>query len=424
MDNTWNNVLLVFNALLWSITFLLYQRKKKRFGVGSGILLLYTCVSVIGIHVYNSPYASRMFNDLTIFPFIYLYVMINIVLFPIMYIESKKVIKIKHPTSLLFNVVVIIIIILSLYDIVDVFYNLSSGVILLFVDESYGREAYQNILDKTQYSSDSSIDVLGVMSNVAKGISPPFMLYYLVLEKKNKCLFIGLVISSLVMPLYAISVGSRWILAIFLFNMLFGYLFINKFMSNKNKNRMRVFALSFGILLLVPFYLVTYSRSLGDFKKSMFSIERYISEGFIRFNNYGLDAGGCRNGDYTTVLFKEFLTLKPAKTYIDRVDRYSKMKINESVFYTYVGDFTLDYGPIFAFVIFLFTSFVYLIVFQVKNNCMSFCQYLMFYLLMVGCLGYYQFPLGRIDGNLQLIALLILSIIFKIDDFFYGRKYR
>lgn len=416
MDNSWSTLYIIFNALLWSVLLLSYYYKKKKLGVGGYIILLYMIISILCIHLYNNPYALGMFEDIKIFPYIYLFFMINIVLLPIYYIDSKDILYIEPPTELLFNLVVAIIVLLSLYDIVDVLHNLKNGLFLLFVDESYGRDAYQSVVDSMQYNSDNSTNILNVISNVAKWISPPFLLYYIALDNKNKYLFIGLIVSSLIMPLSAISLGSRGSLAMFIFNMFFGYMFIRRFISNHIKKKVQYFSIFSCVLLLIPFLLVTISRSLGDLNRVAFSIERYLCEGFLRFNNYGLEPNGCRYGDYTLVVFKEVLGLDPAKGYIDRILKYPNLRMDESVFYTFVGDFTLDFGPIISVLIFIFISTFFYRLLKIKNRVMGFHQYLLFYLLLIGCIGYYQFPLGRIEGNLQLIALLLLSVVFKLDS--------
>ena len=65
-NNEWSNICLIVNALIWVFTFVIYQYKTRYFGVGSGILLLYTIISILAIDLYHSEDAV-MFNDLIYF---------------------------------------------------------------------------------------------------------------------------------------------------------------------------------------------------------------------------------------------------------------------------------------------------------------------------------------------------------------------
>ena len=180
--------------------------------------------------------------------------------------------------------------------------------------------------------------------------------------------------------------------------------------------KMKRFFLLFFVLLLVPFFVITISRNEGDFDRMLFSLERYSSESFLRFNNYCLDANGCRDADYVLPVVKELLGLNPARDYAARLSKYSYMNIDESVFYTFVGDFTLDFGPFSSVIIFFFLMIMFVNALSAKRKEIYFYQYILYYILLVSCLGYYQFPWGRIEGNLQLIVLLLLMFVFYMDS--------
>ena len=82
------------------------------------------------------------------------------------------------------------------------------------------------------------------------------------------------------------------------------------------------------------------------------SIEWYYGQSFLNFNNYGLDAGGIRYGDRTANFFKSFLFDDVPHNFVERREKYSHLKIDDYYFYTFVGDFTIDYGPILAVLLF------------------------------------------------------------------------
>jgi|GEM_PF-704500 len=416
MNNTWNNILLVFNVLLWSITFLIYQWKRKQFGVGSCILFLYTSISVMSIFLYYNPYARGLFKDLSLIPYIYLYLMMMLSFKPLFMVENSKIIKIKKPTNSLFNIICYIIISLSIVGFVGLFPELKENLFMLFIDSDYGRYMYQYTTDKFMSKTSSGMDVLSIISNIFIGISPLFLIYYMTFKKKNKFILYGLFFSTLIGPLYAVSTGGRTAVVLCILKIVFLFLFLRKFIDFELRRKISITLIIILLVLFIPFALLSMSRSAGDIDRLIYTIERYGSESFINFNNYGLDANGCRYGDRTVVLFKEILGLDSAKYFANRLSKYSYMNMNKSVFYTYVGEFTLDYGPIFSVVIFIISSLFFFYSLNIKNNCMMFYQYIIYYILLYGCLGYFHFPWSNIDGNLQLVTLLFLSLIFKVDS--------
>lgn len=416
MGDSWNNILLVFNALLWSITFLIYQRKRKMFGVGSCVLFLYTSISVMSIFLYYNPYAKGLYKDLSLIPYIYLYLMMMLSFKPLFMIDKSKIIEIKKPTHNLFNIICCVIIFVSIIGAVGLISDIKENLFMLFIDPDYGRYMYQYTTEIFMAKTSSSMDILSIISNIFIGISPLFLIYYLTFPQKSKFILYGLLFSTLIGPLYAVSTGGRTVVVLCILKIVFLFLFLRKFIDLELRKKISIVLITVLLVLFIPFAFLSMSRSAGDMDRLIYTIERYGSESFLNFNNYGLDANGCRYGDRTAVLFKEILGLDPAKYYANRLSKYSFMNMNESVFYTYVGEFTLDYGPIFSVIVFMISSLVFCYFLNIKNNCMMFYQYIIYYVLLYGCLGYFHFPWSNIDGNLQLITLLFLSLLFKLDS--------
>lgn len=421
MDHSWNNILLVFNALLWLVTFFIYQKRRKYFGVGSGIILLYTIIAVVDIHLYHNPYALGLFKDLTLIPYLYLYGMIMLACLPIFILDKSNIEYIQPPRLLTLNVISILLIVISFIGIFDIFAGLKDGIYMLMIDSTYGSAMYKETVENFMMKTSSNMDILSIITNIARGIIPLFFIYYLILPDKNKYILSGLFIGSLIAPLYAISIGGRTVAVLFLMKIVFLFLFLRKFMQYEFRRRITRMIVLLLLLLLIPFTALTISRAGGDFNRMSYTIERYSSESFLNFNNWGLNTNGCRYGDRTVVFFKELLGMEPARYYTTRLSKYSSMNMNESVFYTFVGEFTLDYGPFISIVVFMITCLFYCFVLKAKNGSISFSQYILFYSLMMGCLGYFHFPWANIEGNLQLIALFSLAILFKYDFLFYKK---
>lgn len=417
----WNTILLYFNAFLWVFTFALYQYKRRSFGLGSAILLLYTSIAVMGIHLFlYHPERKSMFTDLSLWPYLYLYGMIMLMVYPILKIDRCKNIAIIPPSHFLFNAVCVVLVLLSLYRIHEIFTDIREGLILLFLDSEAGLDAYNKgaarfMTDTTSGDISAGVDYIAVLSNTAKSIIPLFWMYYLTLENKNKILLYILSFTALLAPLNAIASGSRYTIGVFMIEMLVLFVFLRKTFPQRYAIRIKRMVCIIFVALLLPFLVVTLSRSGSDYNKMLLGVERYTAESFIRFNNYGLDAGGVRYGDRTITLIKALSGMESAKNYSERLDKYSKMKMNESVFYTFVGDFTLDYGPILSVIIFICIARFFVKTLRVHHGKLFFYQYILLFVLIETCLGFFLYLYADIIGNLRLMAYLFAACLFKID---------
>lgn len=417
----WNIILLYFNAFLWLFTFGFYQYKRKKFGLGSAVLLLYTIIAVMSIHLFlYHPERNSMFTNLKLFPYLYLYGMMMLMMYPIFKIDRNDSVQIIHPSHSFFNVICIILILLSLYRIQEIFTDIREGLVLLFIDPDAGLDAYSKgaarfMTDTSSGDISAGVDYIAILSNTAKSIIPLFWMYYLTLEKKNKILLYALSFTTLLAPLNAIASGSRYTIGVFMIKMIVVFIFLRKTFPPKYAIRIKNVICVIFVALFIPFIAVTLSRSDSDYNKMILNIERYASESFIRFNNYGLDTGGIRYGDRTITLIKVVSGMTVAKNYPERLLKYSNMKMNESVFYTFVGDFTLDYGPILSVLIFICISCFFRKALNVRQGQIAFYQYVLLFVLIEICLGFFLYLYSDIVGNLRLIAYLFLAFLFRID---------
>ena len=411
----WSNVCLIINALLWITTFALYQYKTRYFGVGSGILLLYTAISIMAIHTYSSDDYSYLFGPIKFFPFLYLLLMILLACYPILSMNESDIKYIQAPSKRLFNVVCWLVIIGALGGFPEAMSKIKDNLLMLVIDDTYGENLYHETLNESTLKTSSSMNIVSIMSGICCNISPILLAFYTTQSQKKRVILIGLCLATLLLPVSQLASGSRNSIAICIINVFFLFIFIRNIIPVKLRRQLIKWGCLIAFILMIPFVSLSISRKGGNLGQTIESMVLYGTEGVLLFNNYGLDPGGTRNGDYTAVAFKKIVGLNPAMYYTGRITKYSHMKINESQFYTFVGDFTLDYGPILAILIFIATAVCFKRALIVRNKTITLHQLMMFYLLMVGCLGYFQWPLGREGGNLQLIAILLLVIIFKID---------
>ena len=75
-DLVWNNILTVFYLTLWIATFVWYHYRHRYADGGSAIMISYIIYIVFTFFTLNNEMFNFMYKPLTIFPYIYLYLML------------------------------------------------------------------------------------------------------------------------------------------------------------------------------------------------------------------------------------------------------------------------------------------------------------------------------------------------------------
>lgn len=404
-----------YKLLLFAFLLIVYTLITiRKYGIhNAGVLLsiFYTVIAVLAVHLYsnfqNENFEIHLFNLLYLLFFLILYINTFII------VSSFKG-KFSHPPTRKLHLVCIIVIIGSFLGIRDVFEGFSTGFVQLLIDDNYGAALYTEIMERDTMSGGSSkaLNYFSILSNVSRQVSSFLLLYYLSVKKKNTLIVLGLILSTFLTYMQLISIGSRAGLVSQGMFFLFMYLFMKKYYDNKTTSFIRPVILLLGSVVVLSILLVTVSRSNADKKQPIEFIESYAAQSIINFGRFGTNPGGCRYGDKTFPLFKSLITDNVANTYYKRIQKYPLMKMNESVFYTFVGDFTLDFGPLFGGLILL------LMLLLIKSNLprgniIGIHHLCAVYILIMIATGFYQYPLSDNGGNLYLLAYIILYFYFR-----------
>lgn len=412
--DTNNLYILLFNATLYIITLVVYQYRKKKWDIGSCILFLYAMVSVVGVHLFFNPLSS--FEDVTVIPFLYLYLMLMIGVYPILKINDCGIIKVQDANPWLINVIswgVIGITVIAtapyLLDFQNTVGNLFKG----------GGEFVQSIYSESQDSIDNQGDgvynIVGILSSMVVLLNPLLFFYHLSRENQNKVLSYGLAVATILGIIPSIASSARGLLTRILFSLVFLFVFFNHILPTNKKRMVRKVMVVLIIIITIPFLVITVGRfgakQQGENMVGYY-VEWYLGQSFLYFNNYAIDPGGCRYGDRTAPLFKEVLGLETADNYNKRLDKYFDMNLDETLFSTYVGEFTLDYGVYGAVGLFIFFSILFRKHLKIGTVC-TFSQLILYYFLFNICVGIFLFPFADIGGNLQIIMFVGLYFLFK-----------
>jgi oligosaccharide repeat unit polymerase len=414
-----NFIYIVLNSFLYISTYIIYQHRRKYFGTGSFLLLLYTAVGISGIIFYKNSLIDLYDLEIDVkwLSYIYLYVMLMVAAYPILRLKENDIHSIQRPSHQAFIAFCTIMIVVQMIRAFELIPDVISSFSRMLNDPGYGLELYQDSVAGADTVGRQGINIIGVISGCFTDISVLMLFLYLTFTKKSKLFIAGLVLSSLISPLAGLATGQRGSSVRFIIDFIVSYLIFRKHIEVKVRKHVNILISILLLAIAVPFSAITFSRSLGHNTSNViiYQLEAYLGQSFINFSTYGLDAEGIRNGDRTLTLVKMALDDNTPRNYYESLSKYSYMKMNESRFYTFVGDFTLDYGPLITVVLFLLFMAIFMTIITVRRGRLLFHKVIIIYLLSIICSGFYLYPLAGFGGNIQIIVYILYYLFFKID---------
>jgi oligosaccharide repeat unit polymerase len=416
ISEVFSNIVIILFVLAWVITIYVYQKRKGHFDAGSILLFSYLFYAIMSLGLYNNPYYK--FDDIEIFPFVYLYLMLMLTFSPVLRYDYNKIDVIQKPPTLILNFVCIIFIIASLMQIPGIISNFAESIVRLMIDSAGGQDLYNEAMAESDSLGDGNIsNVASIISNAYGNFGILLFFYYLTLDKSNKLLLIGLFISCIISILINISLGQRGPILEAVLAMVISYFALKKFYTQKVNKIVRNVGLALLIATIIPVVALTVSRFGESDGGSESSVFFYAGQENLYFNNYGLDNGGIRNADRTFPLFKKVLGFENVpENFWQRRSKYPDLKINDEVFIGFVGDFTLDFGPYIAVFIFVFFTIFILNRTIVRDRKILFHQLILIHFVMSLCMlgGMKLYPFSDVGGNLQLIVYFLAYIFFRL----------
>ena len=419
MENLISNInIIVFIAAL-AVTIYFYQKKKRFFDAGSVLLFSYLFYSIMSLLLYNYPFFIFTFQPIRLFPFIYLYLMLLLTAIPILKYDQNQIQEIQKPSHNLFNAISIIFIITSLIQLPTIISDFKVSIVELLTVSSGGQDLYNEAMDNSYSTGDGSIaNLAAIVSNSYGYFGILLFFYYLTLENRNKFILIGLFFSVITSLFTYISLGQRGPIVEIFFSMIITYFALKKFMTPKVNKIIKFIGISLIAITSIPIIALTNSRFEDNLDGSLSSVYYYVGQENLYFNNYGLDNGGIRYGDRTFPLFKRMLGFENIpNNFWERREKYPELEINDEVFIGFIGDFTLDFGPVPATLILIIFTLIVLRKTRIWDGEILFHQLILIHFVMSVCMvgGMKLYPFSDTGGNLQLIFYFLAYLTFKAD---------
>ena len=385
---------------------------------GSVIMFMYIVYAFFSVLTINDPLFSEAYKPLKIFPYIYLYTMLMIALSPIIIYHSHPAKTIENPHTRVLVIIGWIIVISAIMMIPGIIAQANKGIINLFVDDSAAKEVYTDQVEEIGNSGKAIRNLPAVIYNSLSDITVFLLFYFLSLKDfKHKLVIYGLAFTTILGVIIPITHGQRSGVVSCTLTVVVGYFLFKPYLSRRINKAVKKIGIISIILISLPILAITMSRcgkeqaGVGGF------INWYVGQGSLYFNNNGLDAGGIRYGDRTINLFKRIIDPDTPKNFVERRDKYHNLELDDYFFYSFVGDFTIDFGPIIAFI--LFVCVFYMLCRKTRTHDPTIKLYQLLLIYFTACIsiqgGMTLFSYAD-TGNLRIITLLGLYAYLRYHE--------
>lgn len=389
---------------------LLYRNRKVKGGwfTPSGILIgIYAVCSMMAIIlVWSGEYVSAK-DSFYWGPLLVFDLFILIYLFPFRSFNEAQIDKIKLPSKQFLDVFSAIIIILSFYAI---FYYAST---VRFIFSLGDLGAARDI----RYMEGEFVET-GIFNTIASVSSANYVfaiilyfIYKIIGNSKTRCKL--LFVSSFSNAIHVLSFVGRDGIVFWLFTFVFCWAFFSPYLQVGQRKAIRQIFTIAGVVLLIPFFLISISRFAGNMGGvtggTSGSIISYMGQSFVQGPLFfGIDPKPSNPGSSFPLLHR-FFVANP---------NYGPMIIGEWVswkFSTFIANLyiSLGLGGLIVFTVMLLILFM-LTFSRLKHvmNLGQFTLYILFFQIISH--GVFYFCHYTRGGNLFIVSTLILSVVFAM----------
>lgn len=408
-----DKLILFLNAGLWAVALYYWKRRKNWSNVGIIVMILYFFMSLASCHLFVNPETKDFYEEnIYVAPLLYLFVIIISLIYPLLKIDYDKIVELKLPSLKLINPICIFIIICAVYQLATGLQDVKQGLTLMLIDSSNALDAYIDTTEAnmSRKALSGSVNIIGFLVTTGMSFSMLFFFLYILYPNKNKKIVVGLIIAVMANPIMSVASGSREKVITTLVLFCFMCFLLNPLMDSKIRKVISVLSLtSFGLFGLF-FVIISFARARGNMENLFLGFESYFGMSYIVFDQRCFFAEGTREGNWVSPLLNVLLG---GKTYSQEAlrDKYASLGVDNGIFYTFVGDFVLDYGPILAFLFLICFSLYCKKIY--KSSFWSGGHIVLCFILLKLLTGFYLHQFTGIGGNLLIIELIIFYKLFS-----------
>ncbi len=406
--------ILIINIAAYALLLLhLIRKKKSRLSIFvSAIWCASAVFSLVFYGLNGNNWEFRTYTNLTLQPFVFIFVCILLYIIPLTRIEDRSAILVDADYSLLTIFSWIIVIISIAPFLANLVYAINHiGESLSSFAENYETEV--EILE-------GNVAILNKYAKYARTFSPILLFYFLQRPNPNKLLLIGLFCAFLNPSLGNLNSGSRFLFAADFLYLLAVYFIFSKSIDDNVRSRIRIIGsllLSFFIVIFISisiFRFTTTNSSSANIEATT-SFGLYAGEGMLNFSSNMWNISRRTGGSNTLTVVDYMMGDNP--TTVRDADKVSaKAGIPLNIFYTVVGDFYIDFGPNVTLAIFFGIFLILSFLLRKQKTHYSFYELVWICLFIrIIVIGFTYFPYMNL--SMELIYVPILNIVLSFLDY-------
>ena len=342
-------------------------------------------VSAIGsFWYYSQEDVDLYYPNIELSAFIYLWLMINFCLLPLYQTNLRKITYIDdRGIAPLLDGLSIMFVVLSLLPIVSL---LSKVSLSMFVGNDLGR-MYESDADKSALYFSGISKYCFALIRRFEDILIILFFYQLSKAKKNWALINAMWLPIGLFVLFKVASGSRGgVMSTFI-----AFFAMALFLRNTFEQKTFAYIRKIGVVFTSFIIVVVSAISISRFFFSVSAassratldrwISQYLGEGMVRFNDTVWNNDILMNGDQNIIFLKHLLGFDVIENYDTFMMFYeAKLGLPVNVFYTFVGDWVLDFGIIGTIVV---TVLFYILFKKLLNSYKSGVNILQLTILMI-----------------------------------------
>ena len=356
-------------SLLYIVFFYITFKKKKY--ILSFIVLIWAISSIAGIIYCTNPFIS-FFYDIEFVPFLYLFLCFCISVIPFKFLTEEKTENANHLCNpFIFKITVYTIAICSFEPLLEILAVIAKrglgGLADVYIESEEGFDPKYFFTFIGRY--------LFTIEEYLKFIAIPIFFLYLMTHRNKKWLLLGLICGILTPTLFSLANGHRFYLITVGLSFVFNFLLFRKKLSFNIKSQIR----KYSIITLSFFSILFISISISRFGKgsdydlqgygTTYQFIRYLGESHCRFNSDIWHQKELTNGKNSWL---GYYGVFEKKEQMDIRERNETTGFMSNVFFTYIGDFCMDYGKFLTIIIISITSFFFYCLIKRIHRDMSF----------------------------------------------------
>lgn len=374
MDYTTKLTYLIVNAAAYVLLLLIYQKKKRRIDIGTFVLCAWVIGSIGSVWYYTQPWTPVSYPNITVWPLIYIFLLNLIMFFPflrynysgIYRVETFKLDKVFRSMSIVFGLCSILPLLNLLYDMTYI--SLAGS----FLANMYGAD--ENKADLL------FLPLIKPFFSVIRHFPDfvVFLLFYNLAKKKaNMLVILGLTSAITILFLFSMLSGSRGGILTLVVRIIFYAFFMRSMIPHHTFRKFIKVSVTGLVFVVIGVSLISISRhdafhTRGVRNNAMSTwISQYMGEGIVKFDDTLWYSETTLGGRQTLpIIYSIFDPIaKDSDKYFARNERISKNTL--TVFYTYIGDFYIDFGRVGAIFAIIVLSIIIKRILKVRHQSIS-----------------------------------------------------